>query len=157
MYKFSFFTILSGFFLLAACNNDNSEGVQAIKGGPNSDVIRNPITADEPLDTNKLARIVFEQPLYNFGKTKEGNHVEHSYTFTNTGKVPLVISNCKATCGCTVPEWPKDEVPPGGTGVIKATFNTESRDGHQRKGITITANTYPNETLIYLEGDVIKK
>jgi hypothetical protein len=155
MRKITFLTIFGGLLFFFACKNDSGEGVQEIRGnGHNASVIANPASAEEPMDTNKLARMRFEEVLYNFGTVKEGTQVEHKFKFTNTGKVPLVIANCKATCGCTIPEWPKDEVQPGATAEIKATFNTYSRPGNARKGITITANTFPSEFKIFLEGTV---
>lgn len=138
----------------AACKND-SGAVQEIRpGGPNSDLVRNPATANFPTDTNQLARITFEQPEYEFGTVNEGTIVEHTFKFTNTGKVPLTIMKARSSCGCTVPEWPEEPIPPGGTGEIKAKFNTEAKTGNQEKRITVTANTYPNDTKVLLKGIV---
>ncbi|HAD11713.1 MAG TPA: DUF1573 domain-containing protein, partial [Saprospirales bacterium] len=61
---------------------------------------------------------------------------------------------CRSSCGCTVPEWPEEPIPPGGTGEIKAKFDTEGKMKEQKKTITVTANTYPNETKIMLKGMV---
>ncbi|MCS7036771.1 MAG: DUF1573 domain-containing protein [Saprospiraceae bacterium] len=138
-----------------ACESDNASGVREIRGGgPNSELIRNPATADLPLDTNALARITFDAPEYDFGEVREGEVVEHEFVFRNTGKVPLSILNARSSCGCTVPDWPKDPIPPGGTGKIKARFNTEGKTKEQKKAILITANTYPNETSVILKGYV---
>jgi Protein of unknown function (DUF1573) len=145
--------------LLAACQNTESEGVREIRTteGPNSGIVRNPISADQPLDTTQLARIKFEAPEHDFGTAKEGSTVIHEFKFTNTGKMPLSILDARASCGCTVPDWPKEPIAPGGTGAIKAKFNTEGREGRQSKTITVRANTFPNETEIYLRGEVLKK
>lgn len=138
------------------CKSDGTDSVQEIRGGggPNSALIRNPVTADLPLDTNKLARITYEQDSYDFGEVLEGAVVEHTFKFTNSGKVPLTILNARSSCGCTVPEWPKEQIPPGGSGAISAKFNTEGKTKSQRKWIYVTANTYPNETKVLLEGIV---
>ncbi|MBL7805193.1 MAG: DUF1573 domain-containing protein [Saprospiraceae bacterium] len=138
--------------ILFACQSDS--GVQEIKSGPNADLVRNPVSANMPLDTNQLARISYEAPIYEFGTVKEGEIVEHTFKFTNTGKIPLVIQKARSSCGCTVPEWPQEPIPPGGTGVITAKFNTESKTGLQSKQIRVTANTYPNETKVELKGMV---
>lgn len=136
----------------AACQND---GVQEIRnGGPNSDLVRNPATANLPTDTNQLARIAYEQPEFEFGTVDEGQIVEHVFKFTNVGKVPLTILKCRSSCGCTIPEWPEEPIPPGGTGEIKAKFNTEGKSREQKKTITVTANTYPNDTRVVLKGVV---
>ncbi|MBK9337714.1 MAG: DUF1573 domain-containing protein [Lewinellaceae bacterium] len=142
--------------LWAGCKNDGAESVREIRGsgGPNSTLIRNPATADLPLDTNQLARITYDAPEFDFGEVKEGAIVEHTFTFTNTGKVPLSVLNARSSCGCTVPEWPKEQIPPGGTGSIVAKFNTEAKTHDQKKWIYVTSNTYPNETKVLLRGYV---
>jgi hypothetical protein len=99
----------------------------------------------------------FQDTLYRFGTIKEGEEVSHDFPFTNNGKSDLLISTASASCGCTVPEWPKEPIPPGGKGIIKATFNSEGKQGKQSKKIVITANTKPELTEIWLEGDVIPK
>ena len=136
-----------------ACQNDG--GVQEIRGGgPNSELIRNPATANMPTDTNQLARIKFDEPEFEFGTVDEGQVVDHTFKFTNTGKVPLTILKCRSSCGCTIPEWPEEPIPPGGTGEITAKFNTEGKSREQKKTITVTANTYPNESKVLLKGVV---
>jgi len=152
--KNSLFLLLVIALSWTSCKND-SAGVQEIRGGgPNSELIRNPATANMPTDTNQLARITFEQPEFDFGTVNEGAVVEHTFKFTNTGKVPLTILKCRSSCGCTVPEWPEEPIPPGGTGEIKAKFNTEGKTQEQKKSITVTANTYPNESKVMLKGMV---
>ena len=139
-----------------ACKNE-SGGVQEIRGGgPNSELIRNPATANMPTDTNQLARIQYEEPEFDFGTVKQGEIVEHVFKFTNVGKMPLTILKCRSSCGCTVPEWPEEPIPPGGTGEIKAKFNTEGKFQEQKKTVTVTANTYPNESKVVLKGMVNK-
>jgi len=143
--------LLLGF--LAACKNDS--GVQEIRGdGPNANLVRNPASANYPSDTNQLARIVYEEKEFDFGTVNEGEIVEHAFKFVNTGKVPLIISDARSSCGCTIPQWPEEAVPPGGTGVISAKFNTEGKLSEQKKMIKVTANTYPNETTVVLRGIV---
>ena len=152
--KNGFLLLFVGLFAFFACKNDTSNGVQELPGGPNSDMIRNPATAELTGDTSQLARIRFEESEFDFGEVTEGAIVTHSFKFTNTGKVPLTILNARSTCGCTIPEWPEEPIPPGGTGEILAKFNTDMKKNQQRKAITVTANTYPNETQIMLKGIV---
>lgn len=146
-------------FTWLACKNDSGDSVQEIRdgNGPNSSLIRNPASANLPLDTNELARITYAEPEFDFGEVKEGAVVEHQFKFTNTGKVPLTILNARSSCGCTIPEWPHDPVPPGGSGVITAKFNTEGKIREQKKTIYITANTYPNETRVLIRGMVLSQ
>jgi hypothetical protein len=99
----------------------------------------------------------FKETTYNFKSIKEGEEVSYEFEFTNEGKSDLLISNAVASCGCTVPEWPKEPIPPGQSGKIKATFNSEGKSGQQHKSIHITANTNPEKTTLVLEGEVVAK
>lgn len=155
--------LLLSVFLLACQQNrfsQSEKSVEEIKAeGPlaNADIIRNPVTAEGPTDTVNVAKMTFEETSFNFGEAKEGDVIEHTYTFTNTGKVPLLISDARSTCGCTVPLWSQEPVEPGKTGEISVQFNTSNKHREQRKPITITANTYPSQTVVYLEGFVHPK
>lgn len=98
------------------------------------------------------AKFSFVDKKHEFGFVDEGSIVKHNFAFTNTGKIPLIIKNAETTCGCTVPEWPKEPIPPGESGIIKATFDTKGKLGSQNKEITIWANTHPSKTKIALVG-----
>ena len=91
---------------------------------------------------------------YNFGTIEQGDVVSHTFQFTNTGDEALIIQNAKGSCGCTVPKWPKDPILPGETGEIQVEFNSKGKKGNQNKKVTITANTNPAQTFIYLKGAV---
>ncbi|MCB0570303.1 MAG: DUF1573 domain-containing protein [Phaeodactylibacter sp.] len=149
--------------LALSCNNSgqpdtaSEKSVDEIKSeGPisNADIIRSPVTADEPVDTNNVAKMAFEEPSFDFGEVKEGEAVEHTFAFTNTGKAPLIINNARSTCGCTVPDWPREPIAPGHSGVISVRFDTHHKQNKQSKPITITANTYPATTRVFLSGFV---
>ena len=92
--------------------------------------------------------------VFNFGTINEGDKVERSFKFINTGKKALVISNATASCGCTVPEKPEQPIKPGETGIIKVVFNSQGKEGHQEKTITVTANTFSSFPYLKLVGDV---
>ncbi len=98
--------------------------------------------------------IVYEKAFYDFGTAIQGALVTHSFKFTNTGNVPLVITEAKATCGCTLPTYPKEPIAPGAVGEIAVTFNTADKVGRQLKVITIVANTTPGETFVQISGAV---
>ncbi|GAB4129208.1 MAG: DUF1573 domain-containing protein [Raineya sp.] len=100
------------------------------------------------------AIIKFETENYNFGNVNEGEKVKYAYKFKNEGKTPLIIESAKPSCGCTVPTFPKDPIPPGGTGEIVAEFDSQGRPGETHKTITITANTEPTTTVLNLKGFV---
>ena len=99
--------------------------------------------------------ISFDETEYHFGKVKAGDIVQHIYRFTNSGDEPLVLSNAKGSCGCTVPSWPKDPIPPGGSGAIVVQFDSKGKAGPQTKQVTITANTVPVQSIFYIKGEVI--
>ncbi len=142
-----------------SCKNDNpAESVKTVQKpeGENASVVHNAVSATTSSDTVNVAKMLFEQPEYDFGEVKQGTIVKHSFKFKNIGRVPLLISDARATCGCTVPEWPKEAVPVGGEGVISAKFDTQGKLNNQTKEITITANTHPTETKIVLKGVVLE-
>jgi len=91
---------------------------------------------------------------YNFGIIAEGEKVEYSYRFKNTGTNPLLIFNASASCGCTVPEKPEKPILPGETGFIKVVFNSSGKHGHNEKDINITSNANPAFPPLKLTGEV---
>lgn len=151
------FMLLGGILALSSCRKGGSEsgGIDEVAPGPNASIIRNPVTARQPIDSSQVAKMVFDSERYDFGEVKEGTLVEHTFTFTNAGKVPLIISDARSTCGCTVPEWPEEPVPPGEQGRIRVRFNTENKINQQSKPVTIRANTLPAQTRIYVQGFVV--
>jgi hypothetical protein len=98
--------------------------------------------------------IKYEQESFDFGVVNEGDLVTHTFKFKNTGTEPLTISNAKASCGCTVPNWSKEPVAPGASGEIKVEFNSKGKPGNQSKRVTVTANTNPTDTFIEIKGMV---
>lgn len=88
----------------------------------------------------KYPVMTFDQTEYDFGRIAQGTNVEHLFTFTNTGEAPLVLSDAKASCGCTVPTFTKDPIPPGGKGEMLVKFNGSGQN--QRSiPVNVTANT----------------
>ena len=90
--------------------------------------------------TEPKPEMVFEETSFSFGDIHQGDKVVHIFKFKNKGKAPLVISNATATCGCTIPEYPKEPVAPGRKGEIKVEFNSAGKMGQQNKVVTITHN-----------------
>jgi len=106
-------------------------------------------------DASESPIITFRATEYDFGRVAEGAIVTHSFSFTNTGSVPLIISNASASCGCTVPTWPHGAIAPGDTGNIYVEFNTKNKNGDQNKNITIASNANPSITIVSLKGFVL--
>lgn len=99
--------------------------------------------------------LTFGQTSFDFGQVEEkGGPVSHSFTFTNTGKVPLIITNVVPSCGCTTPEWPKAPVLPGKKGAIKVTFDPINRPGPIDKTVTISSNASKPLIVLSINGVV---
>jgi hypothetical protein len=100
-----------------------------------------------------VAVAAFEAQNFDFGKIKQGTPVTHEFKFTNTGKVPMIITNVQASCGCTTPDWSKEPIPAGGKGFIKATYNAASV-GAFNKAVTVTANIPNGSVQLFIKGEV---
>ncbi len=99
--------------------------------------------------------MTFETTEFEFGEINQGDKVEHTFSFKNTGTAPLLITNARASCGCTVPEWPKEPIAPGKSGKIDVVFNSRGKSGNQNKAVTITTNiTDQPQQVVYLKGKV---
>jgi hypothetical protein len=101
--------------------------------------------------------MTFAKESHDFGQVNEGDKVVFNFFFTNTGKSALIISNATATCGCTVPEYPKQPLAPGKTGIIHVVFNSTGKSGMQNKIITLTTNTFKGNEELHLVGNVKPK
>lgn len=115
------------------------------------------IANSTPAPVGPTTTIKYEEEAFDFGVINEGDLVKHVFKFKNTGTEPLIVSNAKGSCGCTVPTWPKEPIPPGGTGEINVEFNSKGKPGNQSKRVTVTANTVPTETFIEIKGTVRSK
>lgn len=115
------------------------------------------LTAQAPatstMDRPTAPVMTFEQLEFNFGNIKQGDVVTHEFRFRNTGKEPLIINNAQGSCGCTVPEYPKEPIKPNGSGVIKVTFNSAGKLNVQDKTVTITYDT-DKVIVLHMKGTV---
>jgi len=105
---------------------------------------------------SSMAKFKWEAKTHNFGKIDQGKPVAHEFIFTNTGSTPLVISNVRGSCGCTVTDYTKDPIAPGKTGKVKATFNAAAV-GAFNKSIRVTANVEGANETLFIKGEVVKK
>jgi len=104
----------------------------------------------------KYPIMTFEQRKFDLGTLHEGDVVERTYKFTNTGDAPLIISKIRASCGCTVPSgWKKEPIMPGEKSEFKVKFNTKHKINKQHKTITITCNTEKGREIVRFEAFVI--
>lgn len=102
--------------------------------------------------------ITFEKTEHDFGKINEADgRVSTVFEFKNEGMAPLILSNVRASCGCTTPTWTKEPIEPGKTGTITVTYNPNGRPGRFQKTVTITSNASEATKRVYIKGEVIPK
>lgn len=149
-------SLLTAFLFLGACSNsadtnssdENEVGsVEIVESG----------TSEEAIANGPVGVMSFEQDAYEFGKVKEGEVVEHVFTFVNTGDAPLIISQVSASCGCTTPEFSTHPVAPGQEGTVKVVFDSNGQVGQQHKVISVLSNGSMKVTLLHLRGEVTPK
>lgn len=105
---------------------------------------------------SKNPQITFSFLEYDYGQIYQGDNGTCEFEFKNTGKSPLLITNARSSCGCTVPEWPKTEIAPGKKGVIKVKYDT-NRIGAIHKTITISSNAETASVTLRIKGNVSQK
>ena len=114
------------------------------------------------MNTTSVAHLSTEAAIFNwsitsfdFGKIKKDQPVTNEFSFTNDGNVPLVITTVQASCGCTVTEYSKDPIAPGGKGFVKATYNA-AKTGSFQKTVTVNANTEEGVVQLIIKGEVVE-
>ena len=108
----------------------------------------------QPVSSSKPAEMTFTKKTHDFGTINQGDSVMHVFTFKNTGKNDLIITRAVGSCGCTVPEYPKEPVAPGKTGTMKVSFNSKGKTGPQHKTVTITANVPDGAVVLEIQANV---
>ncbi len=99
------------------------------------------------------AQISFSQETIDYGNIKKDANGEREFVFKNTGKEPLIITNCVGSCGCTVPVWPKTPIAPGEKASIKVKYDTR-RVGRFQKTVTVTSNAGTPTKVLTIKGNV---
>jgi Protein of unknown function (DUF1573) len=111
--------------------------------------------ATTPAPTS-LADIKFDNMVHDYGNITQGDNGECVFKFKNTGKEPLIITMCQGSCGCTVPQCPKDPILPGKTGEIKVKYDTQ-RVGPISKSVTVQSNAKSGVQTIQIKGSIAAK
>ena len=109
--------------------------------------------ADASAPNPNAPEITFVSETVDYGTIEHNANGEREFVFTNTGKEPLIISNCKGSCGCTVPVWPKTPIAPGEKASIKVKYDT-SRQGQFNKQVTVTSNAKTPSKVLNIRGNV---
>lgn len=164
-----FFSVL---LVASSCNDRNAEKkiaalenrLKELEGKktatPVNPTAATPITqpaASEEKPEGALPKFQFSTTEHDFGTIREGSVVEYTYAFKNTGEAPLIIQGAQGSCGCTVPDWSKEPIPAGGTGYVKAKFDSNGKPNIQNKTVTVTANTWPKQTVLRFKAMVTPK
>lgn len=102
----------------------------------------------------KYPVITFKETEFDFGDIKQGDKVEHTFEFTNTGEADLLITTARASCGCTVPEFTEEAIKPGKSGKIKVTFNSAGKKGPTTKTITVVCNTANENEILTIKTNI---
>ena len=145
MKRFTFFSVI--FLLFFGCADSDQKAASG----------RDPVVITNATDTSNLTTIQWIDSIKNLGRINEGQKLEIAFRFKNTGDKPLIIESVRPGCGCTVADYPKEPIAPGGEGEITGSFDSQGRENLQRKEIAVTANTKgsPYHTLLF-EVDVFK-
>ena len=108
-----------------------------------------------PVEQSDAPDFKFDKETYDFGKIPTTKPVSVEFKFTNIGEKPLIITNVSASCGCTVPEWPKTPIKKGQTGVIKVTYTPTPTAMPFTKPVTITSNAKISTKYLYIKGQTV--
>ena len=143
MFRYIFFLI---FFFHFSCQNVGDDSV---------DIINNPISSHNSDKDLLMPIIEFDFDTYDFGEINQGEFIDIEYNLINTGNAPLLIRNAKGSCGCTVPDWPKNPINAGNSAKIKVRFNSEGKKGYQNKKVTLITNALPSTRVLTIKGNII--
>ena len=136
-------------FSITSCDSDPSKKVKEEKVQSTKERLKN--TGDFPV-------IEFDKKNHDFGEIKEGLIAETEFIFTNVGQSDLIILDASGSCGCTVPDYPKNTpIKPGETGKIIVKFDSNNRPGMQRKAVTLVTNTAKGKQILNIKSIVIPK
>ena len=114
------------------------------------------VKKEAPAQPEHGPQIVFAEMEHNYGTIQKGGDGNCVFTFTNTGDEPLILSQVRASCGCTTPSWTNKPVMPGKTGEIKVRYNTNNVGGFS-KTVTITSNAVNNSRVVVkIKGNVVQ-
>lgn len=131
--------------------------LSACGGGHNDvdvDLINNPKSAEGYNQSAKMPVMTFDQDLHDFGRLSAGENISYSFHFRNTGNADLIISGCSATCGCTVPSYPKERIAPGADGYVTVSFNSTGKSGQQYQEVTVVSNAQPSRIKLKITAQV---
>ncbi|MBK7587981.1 MAG: DUF1573 domain-containing protein [Bacteroidetes bacterium] len=156
-----FIALACGCLLFMACGNNEAhlQDEAALKDKLPATLVNNP-RSFSPTDSNQLnelGRLQFNDTIHQFGILHEGEIVEYEFAFTNIGKRDILISEAKASCGCTVADYPTHPFKPNATDVIKVTFDSKGKVGMNEKSVLVTTNGNPSVYQLTIQAQVLEK
>lgn len=164
LYKKSIQTISLGLFLgFMACTNtpestqkDEAKNTDTEASAKDGNVIPASNDKSKSRETagDEKAGITFESTEFNFGEIRAGEKVKYKFKFKSSGKAPLVIESASPSCGCTVPDYPKQPIQPNETGEIAIEFDSAGKDGKQDKTVTVKSNAETPSIVLNIRGYV---
>lgn len=107
------------------------------------------------VDATAIPRVHFPKKDHDFGLIQQGEKVSYVFKVQNIGNANLVISNAKASCGCTVPKFSAEPIPPGGEGEVEVVFDSHNRTGRQTKSITVYTNCNDATTRLSITSNIV--
>jgi hypothetical protein len=146
MRKAVFVLLALNLLLLGACGHKNAD--------PDVDLIRNPKSAQGYNGEEPMPVMTFDSDIHDFGRLSAGESISYSFHFRNSGNADLIISSTSATCGCTVADYPKGRIAPGGEGYITVTFKSAGKSGQQFQEVTVVSNAQPSRVKLKITAQV---
>jgi hypothetical protein len=136
-------------FALQSCDSNSSRIEDSMDHSEkvlSTDLVNNPNSdGADSVGADQTGLLVFDHKVHDFGNLKNGEIIQHDFEYENKGSKEVIILNAKGSCGCTVPEYEDDPIPPGGKGVLKVTFNSDGKMGYNEKNVQITTNGVPSK------------
>lgn len=134
------------FYFFISCTGNNQE----VKAG----LVKNPASAKADYNTS-MPEIYIDNEVFDFGEIIQGESVTHNFIIKNVGQEDLIINSAKGSCGCTVPNWPKEAISPGKENLLTVTFNSAGKLGKQKKTVTLVTNAIPNTKVLTITGTIL--
>lgn len=158
MHKYLFISL---FIVIASCNQEDPQAQEeeALKDKLPATLVHNPRSLNDA-DSGKLqelGKLVFEDTIHNFGTLNEGEQVSYEFSFTNKGRKDILINEAKASCGCTVADYPTQPFKENQSGKIKVTFDSKGKPGMNERAVIITTNGNPSLYNIIIQAQVLDK
>ena len=146
--------LIASFVLVTSCKKNEVETIKmpdiaTLKKNRDQETTPRVVPVD-----GKYPVMTFDKTEHDFGIIDKESKVAYTFDFINTGEADLIITNAVGSCGCTIPEYPKDAIKPGESGKMKVSFNASGKQGQQQKTVTITTNTSQGSELLHIKAAI---